>query len=89
MHRVILHSHIANHQKLVDPDSDFGKDISQNDGILVSPFWYCPLLIYAFLFPALNRLEYIANVDRGIKDYICPVLLREPCGCNGPEVSIR
>ena len=89
MGRVILHSHIADHHELVDPDSDFGKYISQNDGILVPPSWYCPLLIYTLLFPTLNRLEYIANVDGGIRDQIYPVLLLEACGCDGPQVSIR
>ena len=88
MRWVILHNHIANHDKLVDPDSNLGKDISQNDSILVSPSWYCPLLLYTLLFPLLNQLKYITNVDRAIEDLTSLALLPETCGGEYPEVSV-
>ena len=75
MHRVILHNYIANRHELIDPDSDFREDISQNYSILVSPSWYCPLLIYTFLSPPLNGLEDIVNVDGGVKVQANPILL--------------
>ncbi len=89
MRWVILHNHIASHDELIDPDSNLGEDISQNDSILISPSWYRPLLLYTLLFPLRNRLEYIANVDRVIEDRTSLVLVPKPCGCEGPEVSVR
>ena len=75
---VILHSNIANGNELIDPYSDFGEDISENDGILVSTSWYRPLLIYTFLSPPFNRLENIVNFAGGVKVHGSPILLLEP-----------
>lgn len=75
---VILHSNITNGNELVDPYSDFGEDISQNDSILVSTSWYRPLLIYTFLSSPFNGLEDIVNVAGGVKVHTSPILLLEP-----------
>ena len=86
---VILHSNIANGHELVDPDSDFGEDISQNDSIPFSTSWYRPLLIYTFFFPPLKRFKDFVYAVGGVKDHTSPILLLEPGGCERPEVSVR
>ena len=49
MTRIVLHSNVANLNEFVDPMSNFGKDVTQNNGVLFRSYSNRPLLRNAFI----------------------------------------